>query len=150
VLPHAIAYNAAAVPDAIGRVARALGVKQAAPGLFDMAKAAGAPTALRDIGMPENGLDRAADLAVADPYWNPRPIDRASIRALLDDSWHGRRPQSYRREFKTMRDFNENTATAAVIERMSNAKDARFKEIMTAMVTHLHAAIREVEPTLDE
>lgn len=49
-----------------------------------------------------------------------------------------------------MRDFNENTATAAVIERMSNAKDARFKEIMTAMVTHLHAAIREVEPTLDE
>lgn len=93
VLPHAIAYNAAAVPDAIGRVARALGVKQAAPGLFDMAKAAGAPTALRDIGMPENGLDRAADLAVADPYWNPRPIDRASIRALLDDAWHGRRPQ---------------------------------------------------------
>ena len=64
----------------------------AAPGLFDMAKAAGAPTALRDIGMPESGLDRAADLAVADPYWNPRPIDRASIRALLDDAWHGRRP----------------------------------------------------------
>jgi catechol 1,2-dioxygenase len=49
-----------------------------------------------------------------------------------------------------MRDFNENTATAAVIERMAGAKDARFKEIMTSVVTHLHAAIREVEPTLDE
>jgi catechol 1,2-dioxygenase len=51
---------------------------------------------------------------------------------------------------EAMRDFNENTATAAVIERMAGAKDARFKEIMTSVVTHLHAAIREVEPTLDE
>ena len=92
VLPHAIAYNASAAPQAIGRVARALGVKDAAPGLFDLAKAAGAPTALRDIGMPEAGLDTAADLAVADPYWNPRPIERDGIRALLDDAWYGRRP----------------------------------------------------------
>jgi maleylacetate reductase len=93
ILPHAIAYNASAAPEAISRVARALGVGEAAPGLFDMAKAAGAPTALRDIGMPESGLDRAADLAVADPYWNPRPIERNAIRALLDDAWHGRRPK---------------------------------------------------------
>jgi alcohol dehydrogenase class IV len=57
-----------------------------------MAATAGAPTALRDIGMPESGLDRAADLAVADPYWNPRPVQRDAIRALLDDAWHGRRP----------------------------------------------------------
>jgi alcohol dehydrogenase class IV len=92
ILPHAIAYNAAAAPQAIERVARALGVGTAASGLYDMASAAGAPTALRDIGMPESGLDRAADLAVANPYWNPRPIDRDAIRALLDDAWHGRKP----------------------------------------------------------
>ena len=92
ILPHAIAYNAAAAPQAIGRVARALGVASAASGLYDMASAAGAPASLRDIGMPESGLDRAADLAVANPYWNPRPIDRVAIRALLDDAWHGRRP----------------------------------------------------------
>ena len=49
-----------------------------------------------------------------------------------------------------MRDFNENTATAAVLERMSGAKDPRFKEIMTSVVTHLHAVVREVEPTMDE
>jgi alcohol dehydrogenase class IV len=93
ILPHAIAYNASAAPEAIGRVARALGVAEAAPGLFEMAKAAGAPTALRDIGMPESGLDRATDLAVADPYWNPRPIERAAIRALLGDAWEGKRPK---------------------------------------------------------
>ena len=49
-----------------------------------------------------------------------------------------------------MRDFNEHNATEAVIERMSGAKDARFKEIMTSVITHLHAVVREVEPTMDE
>jgi alcohol dehydrogenase class IV len=92
ILPHAVAYNASAAHEAIERVAGALGVAEAAPGLYDMAKSAGAPTALRDIGMPESGLDRAADLAVANPYWNPRPIERDAIRTLLDDAWHGRRP----------------------------------------------------------
>jgi catechol 1,2-dioxygenase len=49
-----------------------------------------------------------------------------------------------------MRDFNEDTATAAVLDRMSGASDARFKEIMTSVVKHLHAVVREVEPTMDE
>ena len=73
-------------------VARALGVRDAPQGLYDLAKGLGAPIALKDIGMPESGLDRAADLAVANPYWNPRPIERAAIRALLDDAFWGRRP----------------------------------------------------------
>ena len=49
-----------------------------------------------------------------------------------------------------MRDFNEHTATAAVLDRLSGAQDPRFKEIMTAVISHLHAAIREVEPTIEE
>jgi maleylacetate reductase len=92
VLPHAAAYNAPAAPEAMARVARALGVKDAPTGLYDLAKGLGAPIALKDIGMPETGLDRAADLAVANPYWNPRPIERSGIRALLDDAFWGRRP----------------------------------------------------------
>jgi len=93
ILPHAIAYNAAAAPEAMARIARALGAEDAAQGLFDLAAALGAPTALSDIGMPEDGLDRAADLAAADPYWNPAPVERGAIRALLDDAFHGRRPR---------------------------------------------------------
>ena len=93
VLPHAVAYNAGAAPDAMKRIARALGSGNAAQGLFDLELQAGGPTALRDIGMPEADLDHAADLVIADPYWNPRPVERAGIRALLDDAWHGRRPQ---------------------------------------------------------
>jgi maleylacetate reductase len=50
--------------------------------------------ALKDIGMPQEGLDRAAELAVANPYWNPRPIEREAVRALLDDAFFGRRPAS--------------------------------------------------------
>jgi len=94
VLPHAAAYNAPAAAEAMARVARALGVKDAPQGLYDLAKGLGAPVALKDLGMPESGLDRAADLAVANPYWNPRPIERAAIRALLDDAFHGRRPRA--------------------------------------------------------
>ena len=48
--------------------------------------------ALGALGMRESDLDRAADLATTSPYWNPRAIDRAGIRKLLDDAFHGRRP----------------------------------------------------------
>jgi alcohol dehydrogenase class IV len=92
VLPHAAAYNAAAAPDAMARIARALGVTNAPRGLHDLALSLGAPTSLKDLGMPEDGLDRAADLAAANPYWNPRPIERGAIRALLDDAFFGRAP----------------------------------------------------------
>jgi alcohol dehydrogenase class IV len=78
----------------MARAARALGVKHAPQGLYDLAQSLGAPLALKDLGMPEAGLDRAADLAVANPYWNPRPIERGAIRALLDDAFHGRRPSA--------------------------------------------------------
>ena len=95
VLPHAIAFNAPAAPEAMARIARALGSDTAAGGLFDLAQRLGAPVALSQIGMPEDGLDRAADLAVSNPYWNPRPFgaaQRPEIRALLQDAFEGRRP----------------------------------------------------------
>ncbi len=94
VLPHAVAYNAPAAPAAMASIARAIVVADAAGGLFDLARRLGAPGSLREIGMPESGLDEAADLASASPYWNPRPVDRAGLRALLDAAWHGRRPEA--------------------------------------------------------
>jgi len=92
VLPHATAYNAKAAPQAMARIARALGASDAAQGLYALEKRLGTPLALRDIGMPESGLDQAADLAAANPYPNPAPLDRAAIRRLLDNAWHGRPP----------------------------------------------------------
>src|SRR5882672_7351344 len=92
ILPHAAAYNASAAPAALDRVARALGASKAAGALFDLAATNGAPTSLRRIGMSEADLDKAADAALQSAYWNPRPIERGPIRALLDDAYHGRRP----------------------------------------------------------
>lgn len=92
VIPHATAYNAAAAPDAMRRIAAALGANDAAQGLFDLAQRLGAPTSLAAIGMKADGIDKAADLAVRNPYWNPRPIDRDGIRRLIDNAFHGRQP----------------------------------------------------------
>jgi predicted MFS family arabinose efflux permease len=52
ILPHAIGYNAPAAPRAMTQIASALGAQSAPP-----------------------------ELAAANPYWNPRPIERSSIRA---------------------------------------------------------------------
>lgn len=92
VLPHAVAFNGPAAPEAIAAVARALGVTEAAQGLFELAGELGAPRSLSEIGMPESGLDDAANSAVASPYGNPRPIERDAIRGLLQDAFHGRPP----------------------------------------------------------
>jgi alcohol dehydrogenase class IV len=92
VLPHAVAYNAPAATEAMSRVARALGTAGAAQGLYDLAASMGAPTSLAALGMKESNLDRAADLAVENPYYNPRPVTRDGIRALLEDAFRGIRP----------------------------------------------------------
>jgi len=61
-----------------------------------LARDNGAPVALRDIGMKEDDLERAADLAVNNPYWNPRetgPAQRREIRQLLQKAFEGTRPE---------------------------------------------------------
>ena len=92
ILPHAAAFNQSAAPVALQRAARALKADSAGAGFFDLAKSLGAPTSLKAIGMSESDLDKAAEIATSAPYWNPRPIDKAGIRALLEDAYHGRRP----------------------------------------------------------
>jgi len=77
----------------MARIVRALGSTTSAPQtLFDLARRHGAPTSLRAIGMPSEGLDRAADLAVRNPYPNPRPLERAPLRALLQRAFDGAPP----------------------------------------------------------
>lgn len=49
-----------------------------------------------------------------------------------------------------MRNLTESNLSDAVIASMSGAQDARFKEIMTSLVKHLHAFIREANLTETE
>jgi alcohol dehydrogenase class IV len=92
ILPHAAAYNTPAARDAMRRTAKALGAMDAASALYDLAGAVGAKRALRDIGMPEDGIEKAADQAMANPYFNPRPLERNAIRDLIARAWAGEAP----------------------------------------------------------
>ncbi len=49
-----------------------------------------------------------------------------------------------------MRNFNETNVTAAVLERVSHAQPPRTRQISEALVRHLHAFVREIEPTQAE
>lgn len=91
-LPHVLAYNAPAAPDAMRRTAEALGVPDAPAGVFDLIELADGPTSLRELGIDADDLGEAADLASASPYPNPEPLTRDGILALLTDAWHGVRP----------------------------------------------------------
>ncbi len=95
-LPHTLAYNAASAPAAMACAARAIGV---APGqvphaIHELMRACDAPLALKELGMPADALDRAADLAVQNVYPNPRSLDRTALRALLQRAYEGATPEA--------------------------------------------------------
>ena len=92
VLPHAIAYNEAAAPQAMTRIARALNTRSAPLGLYELAQKLDAPLALKDIGLPESAIEEAARLATTNPYYNPRPLAYEPIRDLLRRAWAGLAP----------------------------------------------------------
>ncbi|MBB3331665.1 alcohol dehydrogenase class IV [Halomonas campaniensis] len=94
VLPHAVAYNAPAAPEAMSRIARALGCEDPAAGLFDLARAVGAPTALEQIGLKPSDVERATEIATRNPYWNPREVEAQGIHRLLSHALVGQRPAS--------------------------------------------------------
>jgi maleylacetate reductase len=96
-LPHALAYNADAAPHAMRRIARALDAADAPVALHELALLTGAPTSLRDLGMTDLDVEPAVEEIVANPPWNPRPVEREGIRALLIDALNGR-PPGRRRE----------------------------------------------------
>ena len=90
-LPHTAAFNAPAAEVKTRHLADLFG-GDLGSGLWDFAKRLGAPLALKDLDLREADLDKAADLATQNPYWNPRPVERLAIRELLQRAWEGARP----------------------------------------------------------
>jgi alcohol dehydrogenase class IV len=92
-LPQVVAFQQPALPEAMGRVARALGSGDAAGGLHALALRIGAPTALRDIGMRAEDLDEAVGLVLEKvPQDNPRRVEEEDVRGLLEAAFEGREP----------------------------------------------------------
>jgi maleylacetate reductase len=92
ILPQVVAFNQPAVPDVMGRIARAIGADDAADGVFDFVVSVGAPSSLEGLGMDEADLDRAAELIADPPASNPRSASVSDVRGILDNAFHGRRP----------------------------------------------------------
>jgi alcohol dehydrogenase class IV len=90
VLPHAVRFNRDAAPEAMRIISEALGTEDAAQGIYDLEVRLGVSTSLKEIGMREDQLDRAAKLVVEHPYYNPRPVEYAAVRQLLQNAYEGR------------------------------------------------------------
>lgn len=91
ILPYVVWYNYKAAPAAMARLARALGVEDPVKGMFDLKARLGAPASLAALGMPEDGLEKAARQVVDPPPWNPRPVDFAGVLEILQAAYRGAR-----------------------------------------------------------
>jgi maleylacetate reductase len=89
VLPYALAYNAPAVPAAVEALRRATGAADPAAYLRELSLELGAPASLRELGLTEENVETAVDLATRNPYANPREITGDSIRRLLTAALNG-------------------------------------------------------------
>jgi alcohol dehydrogenase class IV len=92
VLPHSVAFMTSREPAAIARVGAAMGTADVAGGVYELVVRIGAPTDLASIGMPANRLDEAANLIVEAARGGSVDVTPATMRALLDDAYAGRRP----------------------------------------------------------
>ena len=90
VLPYVLALNAPHAPEAETRIARAFGTDTANAGLATLRRALDAPRALRDYGMPEDGIAKAlGPIIKAIPANNPTPVTYANLARLLQAAWAG-------------------------------------------------------------
>ena len=136
VLPHAMAYNAGQAPDAMRRIAAAIGGGPDAPAaVHDLVARLGGPLSLRELGrgrFTEADIDRAAGIAAAQPYPNPREITTAGIAGLLRDAWAGTRPPGA----PAIPDFSG--LTREVIASFAAAPDPRVRQLHTDLIRRLH------------
>jgi maleylacetate reductase len=91
-VPYAIAYNRDAAPKAIERIERALGVADAAKGLYDLNVRLGLNTGYQALGMPEDGIDIAAGIVSGMNFPNPRPTPYDDVRAIIAEAYAGNTP----------------------------------------------------------
>ncbi|WP_067671149.1 maleylacetate reductase [Nocardia miyunensis] len=90
VLPHVLAFNAPNAPEAERRIAQAFGSATAGQGLARLRAQLDAPRALKDYGMPEDGIARAiAPIKAAIPADNPTPVSEENLTTLLRAAWSG-------------------------------------------------------------
>ena len=96
VLPYAVAYNEDAAREELAPIADMFGGANPSEGIRAFCEGVGAPTALRDLGMPESGIGEAVRVATLRPYWNPREVEAGQLERLVRAAWAGEPPGSLR------------------------------------------------------
>ena len=100
-LPHTMRYNAEACADRLALIAEAMGIDisgltdddaahAAADGVENLRRSLGLPDRLRDVGVPEEGLELIASATLHDRALatNPRPVtDAGPIMTVLRQAW---------------------------------------------------------------
>ena len=100
-LPHCIMYNLDECPDRYAMVAEAMGVRKAgmsdmeageaaANAIWELTKKLGLPQRLRDVGVPEDGLEECADASLYDGciVYNPKTIvDSQETLGVYKKAW---------------------------------------------------------------
>jgi alcohol dehydrogenase class IV/protocatechuate 3,4-dioxygenase beta subunit len=173
VLPHVVSFLSPAIGPALDRLAEALGTQPAgvAAALWDLGATAGTPAGLRALGLAESDLPAVAAGLVERSPASPRPLSRDDALALVTAAWHGARPTpespSMGRESATHPHLGDSATptrpmepsgepmtaaelTATVTQRLEATPDPRLREVMTALIRHLHGFVTDVRLTLDE
>ncbi|MFJ9127263.1 maleylacetate reductase [Streptomyces sp. NPDC102340] len=95
VLPHALAFNEPATPDAVAALTRVLpGEGGPAQRLWHLAGELNAPRSLAELGMQESDIARIADEVTSRSYGNPRTITHDAVSGLLRAAWAGEQPST--------------------------------------------------------
>lgn len=91
VLPHALSYNAPAIPKQMEELASALPDSNgdAIHGLNVLLEKLNVKRALKDFGMKEEDVDKATDIAMSAQYPNPRKLEKEQIREVIRRCWAG-------------------------------------------------------------
>jgi alcohol dehydrogenase class IV len=92
-LPHTVAYNSPAIPQVLIRLSEVTKQRDPAQALFEFNQRLQIRPALADLGMPEDGIEPAVEVALAKPYKNPRPLEREPMIELLRRAYAGAEPK---------------------------------------------------------
>jgi alcohol dehydrogenase class IV/protocatechuate 3,4-dioxygenase beta subunit len=145
-LPHVMVYNAPAAPEAMRRIAEALGAADAPTGVYDLIAGLRGPISLAELGLADGDLPRvvkeAARQAVAHPYPNPRPVQADGLRILLSEAHLGKRPGGPEPALP-----DTSRLTAQVVASFTKAPDGRVAQLLGDLVRHLHRFVADNDVT---
>ncbi|MFJ9381239.1 maleylacetate reductase [Streptomyces sp. NPDC101455] len=91
-LPHVLAFNLTAAPEARELLAQALDDDDPPAHLWRLNQTLGVPASLRELGADRADLATANVQTLAVPYPNPRPVDRNDLDRLLSAAFAGDAP----------------------------------------------------------